>query len=90
MADITKSFQTLSKEVIAIIKEFSDHGLTEATGILERIQQVEKEKLELTVKWQVLTQEERERGEECEEMDDFGAAEHQKKELRKKYRSLNI
>ena len=86
MSDITKSFQTLSKEVIATIKEFSEHGLTEAAGILERIQQAEKEKLELTVQWQVLAQQERERGgEDSEEIDDFGAAEHQKKELRKKY-----
>ena len=86
MSNITKSFQTLSKEVIATIKEFSEHGLIEAAGILERIQQAEKEKLELTVQWQVLAQQERERGGgDSEEMDDFGAAEHQKKELRKKY-----
>lgn len=88
MSDITKSFQTLSKEVIATIKEFGEHGLTEAAQILEGIQKAEKEKLELTVQWQVLAQQERERGEgDSEEVDDFGAAEHQKKELRKKYRS---
>lgn len=86
MSHITKSFQALSKEVIATIKEFGECGLTEAAGILERVQQTEKEKLELTVKWQVLAQQERERqGEESEEVDDFGATEYQKKELKKKY-----
>lgn len=91
MSDITKSFQTLSREVIATIKEFNEHAyLTEAAGILERIQQAEKEKLELTVQWQVLTQQEGRKGggdPDSEEMDDFGAADHQKKELRKKYTS---
>ena len=91
MSEITKSFQTLSKEVIATIKEFSGCGLTEAAGILERIQQAEKEKLELTVQWQVLTQREGEEGGgDSEEMDDFGAAEYQKKELRKKYMIFNF
>ena len=91
MSDITKSFQILSREVIATIKEFNEHtDLTEAAGILERIQQAEKEKLELTVQWQMLTQQEGEKGggdSDSEEMDDFGAADHQKKELRKKYAS---
>jgi hypothetical protein len=87
ISDITKSFQTLSKEVIATIKEFSEHAdLTEAAGILERIQQAEKAKLELTVQWQVLAQQEGGKGGgDSEEMDDFGASDHQKKELRKKY-----
>ena len=67
------------------MKEFSEGGLTEAAGILERIQQAEKEKLELTVQWQVLAQQEGEKGGgDSEEMDDFGAADHKKKELRKK------
>lgn len=91
MSDITKSFQALSKEVIATIKEFGEHGLTEAAGILESLQQAEKEKLELTVQWQVLAQQERETGGgDNEEVDDFGAAEYKKKELRKKYRFCQI
>ena len=67
-----------------MIRDFGERGLAEVAGILERIQQAEKEKLELTVQWQVLTQQERERGEN-EELEDFGAADYKKSELRKKY-----
>ena len=62
------------------VKDFRESGLTEAAGILEQLQQAEKEKLELTVEWQVLSQQEG----ESEGVDDFGATEHKRKELRKK------
>lgn len=62
------------------VKDFRASGLTEAAGILEQLQQAEKEKLELTVQWQVLSQQEGGR----ESVDDFGATEHKRKELRKK------
>ena len=84
MSDVTRAFQALSSEVITTVKEFRESRLTEAAGILEQLQQAEKEKLELTVQWQVLSQHERGGG-DSEEMEDFGAAEHKKSDLRKRY-----
>lgn len=80
MSDVTRAFQVLSQEVIMTVKDFRESGLTEAAGILEQLQQAEKEKLELTVQWQVLSQQEG----GSEGADDFGASEHKRKELRKK------
>lgn len=79
------SFQSLSKEVIAIAKELSESGFTEEARILEQIQQAEKEKLELTVQWQVISQQKRENEEGAEEVEDFGASETKAQDLKKKY-----
>lgn len=83
MSDVTRAFQTLSQEVITTVKDFRESGLTEAAGILEQLQQAEKEKLELTVQWQVLSQQVQDVSE------DFGATEHKMKELRKKCVDIN-
>ena len=85
MAEVTASFQSLSMEVIVIAKEMSESGLTEEAQILGQIQQAEKEKLELTVQWQVISQQENERAESAEEVEDFGASEIKTQELKKKY-----
>ena len=85
MADVTMSFQSLSKEVIAIAKDFNESGYREEAQILERLQQAEKEKLELTVQWQVLFQQESEREEDVDDNADFGASESKKEQLKKKY-----
>ena len=64
MGRITESFQALSQEVIKLIGIFRDGGLEEVVKILEDLQKKEKEKLDLTVKWQVLLQKEQEGKEE--------------------------
>lgn len=56
MSRVTSTFQALSQEVIRLTGIFREGGLLEVVRILEDVQQKEKEKLELTVKWQVLTQ----------------------------------
>ena len=90
MSEVTNSFQSLSKEVKETVRGFSETGLTEAADILERLQQAEKEKLEMTVKWQVLSQQESASEEDSAETesDDFGVGEHKKNELRKKYSQI--
>ena len=52
-------FQALSKEVIQIIDILRRNDLSEASQILEQLQQKEKEKLELTVKWQLALEKDR-------------------------------
>lgn len=59
MSRITLAFQTLSKEVIELTRVFQKSDLLEASRILEELQRSEKEKLELTVKWQVMVEKER-------------------------------
>lgn len=83
ISEVTNSFQSLSKEVIVTMQEFRESGLSEAAGILEQLQGAEKEKLELVVRSQVLSQHEREREETSEEVEDFGAAKQKMTELRK-------
>lgn len=59
MSRITTTFQTLSQEMIQLISRFREAGLLEGVRIMEALQVREKEKLELTVKWQILVQKEK-------------------------------
>jgi hypothetical protein len=59
MSRITSAFQALSKEVIQLIEVFCSSNLFEVSRILEELQVKEKEKLDLTVKWQVMAEKER-------------------------------
>ena len=57
IARITAIFQSLSQEVIHLIGVFREGGFSEVTKQLEDIQIQEKEKLGLTVKYQIMVQE---------------------------------
>ena len=81
MSRVTSAFQALSKEVIQIIDILRRNNLSEASQILERLQQKEKEKLELTVKWQLALEKDRvelDQDAECIDKDE-------KRRLRKRY-----
>ena len=88
MARVTSTFQALSKEVIHLIDVFHKGELLEASRILEELQQKEKEKLSLTVKWQVLAEKERTlRNQGCEGSTEGGCmedSEQDRKQLRKR------
>ena len=80
MSEVTTLFKSLSQEVLRLTGTFEDAGLKEVVCILKELQQVEMEKLELLVKWQLMSRQE----DSEEEVEDFGAALHQKRELKKK------
>lgn len=72
---ITTTFQTLSQEMIQLIGRFREAGLLEGVRIMEALQVREKEKLELTVKWQILVQKEKGQSVDHDESHAGGAAE---------------
>ena len=82
MAEITASFQALSQEMIELSKIFLEHPLPQAAEVLDKIQDKEKEKLQLTAQWQVMMAEQR-AGEERDQLED-AAHSHRQRELRQK------
>lgn len=93
MSRVTSAFQALSKEVLELIGVFRAGGLSELVRLLESLQAKEKEKLDATVRWQIMTQRERvaqksESGAaECQNGDDHAStvSEDEKKGLRRRY-----
>ena len=88
MTEVTASFQSLSKQMIELIKLLREHSLNEAASVLDKVQDKEKEKLQLTAQWQVLQVEQKgkedEHSEGGDEVEDFGEAAHKEKKLRQK------
>ena len=89
MSRVTTAFQSLSQEVLQLVGTFCEAGLPEVVRILEDLQKREKEKLDSTVKWQILVQREKDGG-ECEVQngasEDGGSVnEEEKRKLRRRY-----
>ena len=83
---VTATFQAISKEVIQITHTFEDKGLQEATKILKEVQVREKEKLELTVQWQLVLEKHRTLAPaECKEASDAECLDEEKAQLKRRY-----
>lgn len=92
MTEVTCSFQSLSKQMIDLSNIFKEHRLSEPASIIDDIQIKEKEKLQLTVQWQVIQTEQKETAEAegKDEDDDFGESVVKQKALRQKLVDLAL
>ena len=91
MAQMTSTFQSLSKEVLQLLRVFREGEYFEIVRILEAIQEREKEKLNLIVKWQIATQEQLVAQEgECYQSEEEVGCSLEDKQIQLKKRYINV